>query len=132
MLLAQRGVTTVFDMGCQAELKIVGIGTVDAQAQLVTSGMIELAEVEEIASLGGVGEMLGHFFDAKGQRLETALTARTIAASVENADMSRIVGLAGGISKAEAIRAVLKSGRLYGLITDERTAKALVEQPSGK
>ncbi len=61
VLLAQRGVTTVFDMGCQAELKIVGIGTVDAQAQLVTSGMIELAEVEEIASLGGVGEMLGHF-----------------------------------------------------------------------
>ena len=55
VLLAQRGVTTVFDMGCQAELKIVGIGTVDAQAQLVTSGMIELAEVEEIASLGGVG-----------------------------------------------------------------------------
>lgn len=132
VLLAQRGVTTVFDMGCRAELKIVGIGTVDAQAQLVTSGMIELAEVEEIASLGGVGEMLGHFFDANGQRLETALTARTIAASVENADMSRIVGLAGGLSKAEAIRAVLKSGRLYGLITDERTAKALVEQPNGK
>src|SRR5690606_2065037 len=132
VLLAQRGVTTVFDMGCQAELKIVGIGTVDAQAQLVTSGMIELAEVEEIASLGGVGEMLGHFFDADGQRLETALTARTIAASVENADMSRIVGLAGGISKVEAIRAVLKSGRLYGLITDERTAKALVEKPNGK
>ncbi|MBB4094477.1 sugar-binding transcriptional regulator [Brucella pecoris] len=132
VLLAQRGVVTVFDMGCRAELKIVGIGTVDAQAQLVTSGMIELAEVEEIASLGGVGEMLGHFFDADGQRLETALTARTIAASVENADMSRIVGLAGGVSKAEAIRAVLKSGRLYGLITDERTAKALVEKTDGK
>lgn len=132
VLLAQRGVTTVFDMGCRAELKIVGIGTVDAQAQLVTSSMIELSEVEEIANLGGVGEMLGHFFDANGQRLETALTARTIAASVENADMSRIIGLAGGISKADAIRAVLKSGRLYGLITDERTARALIRQPDGK
>ena len=146
VLLAQRGVTTVFDMGCQAELKIVGIGTVDAQAQLVTSGMIELAEeagfnparldrdynAKATVSPEAFGEMLGHFFDANGQRLETALTARTIAASVENADMSRIVGLAGGISKVEAIRAVLKSGRLYGLITDERTAKALVEQPNGK
>ncbi len=132
VLLAQRGVTTVFDMGCQAELKIVGIGTVDAQAQLVTSGMIELSEVEEIASLGGVGEMLGHFFDINGQRLETALTARTIAASVENADMSRIIGLAGGISKVEAIRAVLKSGRLYGLITDERTARILADEPKRK
>ena len=132
VLLAQRGVTTVFDMGCRAELKIVGIGTVDAQAQLVTSGMIELSEVEEIANLGGIGEMLGHFFDADGQRLETALTARTIAASVENVDMSRIIGLAGGVSKADAIRAVLESGRLYGLITDECTAKALVRQSNGK
>lgn len=129
VLLAQRGVNTVFDMGCRAELKIVGIGTVDAQAQLVTSGVIELSEVEEIASLGGIGEMLGHFFDAEGRALETGLTARTIAASVENADMSRIIGLAGGLSKAEAIRAVLKSGRLYGLITDERTAKALLRKP---
>lgn len=46
--------------------------------------------------------------------------------------MSRIVALAGGLSKVDAIRAVLKSGRLYGLITDERTAKALIGQPNGK
>lgn len=128
VLLAQKGVINIFNMGCRAELKIVGIGTVDGQAQLVTSGVIELAELEEIAGFGGVGEMLGHFFDANGNSLETALTARTIAASVENADLSRIIGLAGGQSKIEAIRAVLKSGRLYGLITDELTAKALVER----
>ncbi|KYB44872.1 sugar-binding protein [Brucella anthropi] len=41
--------------------------------------------------------------------------------------MSRIIGLAGGLSKADAIRSVLRSGRLYGLITDERTAKALLQ-----
>ncbi|MGW6779226.1 sugar-binding transcriptional regulator [Brucella pseudogrignonensis] len=127
VLLAQKGVTTVFDMGCRAELKIVGIGTVDAHAQLVTSGVIDLSEMEEIAERGAVGEMLGHFFDINGTRLETGLTARTIAASVENADMSRIIGLAGGLSKADAIRSVLRSGRLYGLITDERTAKALLQ-----
>jgi DNA-binding transcriptional regulator LsrR (DeoR family) len=127
VLLAQKGVTSVFEMGCQAELKIVGIGTVDAHAQLVTSGVIDLSEMEEIAERGAVGEMLGHFFDINGTRLETGLTARTIAASVENADMSRIIGLAGGLSKADAIRSVLRSGRLYGLITDERTAKALLQ-----
>jgi DNA-binding transcriptional regulator LsrR (DeoR family) len=127
VLLAQKGVTSVFEMGCQAELKIVGIGTVDAHAQLVTSGVIDLSEMEEIAERGAVGEMLGHFFDINGTRLETGLTARTIAASVDNADMSRIIGLAGGLSKADAIRSVLRSGRLYGLITDERTAKALLQ-----
>src|SRR5690606_25690081 len=132
VLIAQRGVTTDLEMCCRSEVQITSIGTVSAQALVDRSGSSELSVVEAIATLGGVGEMLGHFFDANGQRLETALTARTIAASVENADMSRIIGLAGGIAKADAIRAVLKSGRLYGLITDERTAKALVQPPNGK
>jgi DNA-binding transcriptional regulator LsrR (DeoR family) len=38
----------------------------------------------------------------------------------------RTVAIAGGPEKIDAIRAVLKSGRLWGLITDERTAKALL------
>ena len=28
--------------------------------------MIEPAEIDEIAAAGGVGELLGHFFDARG------------------------------------------------------------------
>jgi DNA-binding transcriptional regulator LsrR (DeoR family) len=36
------------------------------------------------------------------------------------------VALAGGHEKVDAIRAILNSHRLFGLITDERTAKALL------
>jgi DNA-binding transcriptional regulator LsrR (DeoR family) len=36
------------------------------------------------------------------------------------------VAIAGGGGKVEAIRAVLRSGSLHGLITDERTAEALL------
>ena len=38
------------------------------------------------------------------------------------------MALAGGTSKVRAIRAILKSGLLYGLITDEVTARSLVEK----
>lgn len=126
VLLDQRGVRDVYDMCCRAELKIVGIGTVGADAQLVSSGMIEPAEIRAVAEAGGIGEVLCHFFDADGRSIETALTARTTAAPVEGPEGSRIVAIAGGKSKVPAIRAVLKSGRLAGLITDEATAKALL------
>lgn len=126
ILLAQRGVREIFDMSNGAGLKLVGIGTVEADAQLVESGMIEPAEIAEIKSAGGVGEMLGHFFDADGKVLETTLTSRTLAVGLEGPPESRIVAIAGGKAKVEAIRAVLMSGRLAGLITDEATAKALV------
>lgn len=126
VLLSQRGVRDVFDLADAADLKLLGIGTVDSQAHLVTSGMLEPNELAEIAALGGVGEMLGHFFDRKGRILETSVTARTLAASfLENRD-DRIVAIAGGPVKTEAIRAVLHSNKLHGLITDERTAKALL------
>lgn len=127
VLLAQHGVRDVFEMSNRAGLKIVGIGTVDPLAQLVVSGMIEPKEIDAIAVAGGMGEMLGHFFDAEGRMLETALTARTIAANVEGPAGRRIVAIAGGAAKVEAIRAVLLSGSLEGLITDEPTARALID-----
>lgn len=133
VLLSQRGVAEVFQLAQSAPLKIVGIGTVEAETQLVTSGMIEPSEIEAIARAGGVGEMLGHFFDRDGNALETPLTSRTLAVALPEAgpigaSRDRIIALAGGPEKIEPLRAVLKSGRLSGLITDERTAKALLHK----
>ncbi|MFJ6327227.1 MULTISPECIES: sugar-binding transcriptional regulator [unclassified Rhizobium] len=127
VLLAQRGVKEVFDLANGAELKLVGLGTVDTDAQLVLSGMVEPREIKEVTAAGGVGEILGHFFDAEGNILETTLTARTLSASLPRSKEERLVALSGGLPKVEAIRAVLKSRCLYGLITDERTARALLK-----
>jgi len=127
VLLSQRGVSEVFELARSADLKIVGIGTVDNQAHLVKSGMLQPDELEEIAALGGVGELLGHFFDAKGRILQTVVTARTLAASFSETGTDRIVAIAGGPLKTEAIRAVLYSHKLHGLITDERTARHLLQ-----
>ena len=125
VLLAQRGVAEVFAMAQRAKLKLVGIGTVEADAQLVASGMIEPKEIKAIQAAGGVGELLGHFFDASGTILQTPLTARTLAVSFAEAG-DQITAIAGGLDKVQAIRAVLSSRRLRGLITDEATARALV------
>ena len=38
-----------------------------------------------------------------------------------------MVAVAGGVEKVEALRAVLRSGLLQGLITDEATGRSLVE-----
>ncbi|MDP5306064.1 sugar-binding transcriptional regulator [Paracoccus spongiarum] len=126
VVLAQPGVRELFDLSNGAGLKVVGIGTADGGAQLVASGMIEPREIAEITAAGAAGEMLGHFFDVHGRVLETGLSSRTLSADLDRASDSRIVAIAGGASKTEAIRAVLHSGRLSGLITDEATARALI------
>jgi len=109
-----------------AEVKLVGIGTVEAAAQLVEAGMVEEGEMLDISASGGVGELIGHFFDRHGRVINTQLTARMLAVSLDANRADKIVAIAGGENKVEAIRAVLSSGLLHGLITDEVTASALI------
>ncbi|MDN5569092.1 MAG: sugar-binding transcriptional regulator [Paracoccus sp. (in: a-proteobacteria)] len=129
ILLAQPGVREIFDLSSRATLKFVGMGTVDAGAQLVASGMIEPHEIAEIHAGGAIGEMMGHFFDDHGNVLDTTLSARTLSVDLTGTGNDGIVVIAGGAEKVRAIRAVLNSGRLTGLITDEATARHLVASP---
>lgn len=128
VLLSQNGVKEVFELAENSTLKIVGIGTAEVDTQLVNSGMIEPSEIAQIKKAGAAGEMLGHFFADDGSVLETPLTSRTLAVSMEKGRTDRIVALAGGPNKVRALRAVLSSGRLSGLITDERTARELLKE----
>ncbi|WP_244598822.1 sugar-binding transcriptional regulator [Rhizobium tubonense] len=128
VLFSQRGVREVFELAKTADLLIVGIGTAKRKASLVSTGMIEASEIEEIEASGAVGEMLGHFFDRHGKPIETTLSNRTFTLSREELSNRRMVAVVGGKIKADATRSVLESRLLSGLITDERTGRTLMER----
>ena len=132
VMLSQKGVAEVRELAGRASLKLLGIGTTLADTQLVASGMIERQEIDEVRKLGGVGELLGHFFDESGEEVSTNLTERTVSVGMEDSADHGIVAIAGGNHKARAIGSVLRSGHLSGLITDERTADALVQTVTGR
>ena len=75
VLLGQQDVAEAYELARHCDLMLVGIGTTSHEAELVTTGMIEPAEMAAIARAGGVGEMLGHFFDEPGRPVENELTA---------------------------------------------------------
>ena len=92
------------------------------------AGLIAVQEINDISAAGAIGEMLGHFFDARGQRITNSLTARTLAVTLDARRRENIVALVGGQSKVAATKAVLASGLLSGLITDEQTARPLLAE----
>lgn len=128
VLLAQLGISAVFDLARRADLMLVGIGEARPSGSLVKTGMIRPDEVAELERAGVAGEMLGHFFDASGNVVETELSSRSISLSPRDLRGRNIVAIAGGPSKVEGIRAALASGLLKGLITDELTARRLVDE----
>ncbi|CAM5771593.1 DNA-binding transcriptional regulator [Labrys miyagiensis] len=125
VFLAQRGVREVVELGIQASLRIVGIGTMEYDASSVATGMIEREEFDAARAAGGMGEVLGHIFGIDGRVIENGLSARTLSMPVAEIGRHKTIALAGGRSKIDAIRAVLASGLLYGIIMDERTARTL-------
>jgi erythritol transport system ATP-binding protein len=127
VLVSQHGVVEAYELAKSCDLMLIGIGTTGAEAELVTTGMVVPAEMAAIAKAGGVGEMLGHFFDDEGQPVANELTKRIVTQSFDALEKRRIVAVAGGAIKVAAIRAVLASGLVSGLITDERTARAIME-----
>ncbi|OAE47999.1 sugar-binding transcriptional regulator [Agrobacterium tumefaciens] len=126
VLFNQRGVSDVFQLAKSADLLFVGIGTTEREASLVFTGMIETSEIDDIRNSGAVGELLGHFFNDRGQPIETALSNRTFTLGRDELRDRRTVAVAAGKGKTKAIFSVLESRFLSGLITDERTARALV------
>jgi DNA-binding transcriptional regulator LsrR (DeoR family) len=128
VLVGQKGVSDVFDLARSADLLLAGIGTAEQEASLVATGMVAREEMDEVRRGGGVGELLGHFFDAKGKPFETTLSERSLALSRIDLEGRHVVAVAGGRVKARATRAVLESRMLGGLITDERTAREILEE----
>ncbi|MEO9826291.1 MAG: sugar-binding transcriptional regulator [Paracoccaceae bacterium] len=126
VMLKQRGVPEVGEMAAASSLKFVGIGTAEMTAQTVTAGIVAESAMKDVRDCGGVGELIGHFFDEQGARVRTELSDRTLSVGIEALENSKVVAVAGGIEKVRAIGSILMSGLLDGLITDERSAKALI------
>jgi DNA-binding transcriptional regulator LsrR (DeoR family) len=132
VLQSQYGVSEVIAMARQASLYIAGIGEVDAKSFIASGGMIDDADIAAIKATGACAEMLGHFFRADGAHAPNSVSDRAMAPRIEDLKSHRIVALAGGTSKTQAVRAILSSGLVFGLLTDEATARRLAHEKPGR
>lgn len=132
VLEAQFGVSDVIAMARKAPIYIAGIGEVDRRSFIASAGMLDAEDIDEIMKTGACGEILGQFFAADGTHLPNSVADRALAPRIGDLKSHRIVALAGGTSKTQAIRAILASGLLFGLIIDEATARRLVSAKPGR
>jgi DNA-binding transcriptional regulator LsrR (DeoR family) len=120
-----REVIKAFD---EITLALVGIGTVEPSPLLASSGNIFSAqELETLRQNGAVGDILYRFYDAEGEIVQTPLAARVTGMALESLrGVTRVIGVAGGARKLDAIRGALHGRWINTLITDRFTAERLV------
>lgn len=119
-----RGTMDLFD---RLTLAIVGIGAVEPSEFLARSGNVfSREEMALLYDAGAVGEISFRFYDREGRQVITPLDDRVIGVTLQalrKAD--RVMALAGGASKTDAIAGALRLGVIDILVTDKFTAARL-------
>jgi DNA-binding transcriptional regulator LsrR (DeoR family) len=129
VLLNDSSIREVIKLFDEITLALVGIGTVEPSPLLASSGNI--FSNEELATLrenGAVGDILYRFYDAAGNPVQTPLAKRVT--GMDHAQLrrvKRVVGIAGGARKFDAIHGALNGKLINTLITDRFTAARLVQ-----
>ncbi|WP_308917204.1 sugar-binding transcriptional regulator [Jannaschia sp. LMIT008] len=139
VLVGDPYVRETMDLFRRITLAVVGLGTVEPSSMLARSGNVfSPRELAEVAAAGGVGDMSLRFFDGAGRPVRTALDDRVIGITVDElSGIDRVVALAGGQTKTDAIRGALLTGVIDVLVTDRFTAERLTlndfaRTPEGK
>jgi DNA-binding transcriptional regulator LsrR (DeoR family) len=110
------------------DIALVGIGALEPSRMLRSSGNVFSAqEMRLLSEAGAVGDICLQFFDASGVPVRSAFSSRVISIPLQDLTKTpRVIGVAGGQRKVEAILAALRGRWINMLITDYQTATALV------
>ncbi|SHJ22265.1 deoxyribonucleoside regulator [Clostridium cavendishii DSM 21758] len=115
------------EMGIQANIAIFTVSMVEDRALLFQSGYLD-EEEKTILRQRSVGDICSHFFDENGEICDKQIDNRTMAISLNTLkEKEKSILVAGGEHKVKAIKGALKGTIANILITDQYTAKRLLE-----
>ncbi len=125
VLMSQRSVAEALTLARSADLFLISVGELLETAFLRQQSMLSADELLSVRARGAVADALGQLFDRDGTRIDHELAHRTLALEFEQMRGRDVVLLAGGLQKATAVRALLRTGVVQGLIVDGDTARGL-------
>ncbi len=111
------------------DIAIVGIGAPVKSSNLVWAGSFGREAIESLAHTGAVGEICSVFYDINGNPVTTPFSDRIIAMDIRKLrNVKNSIGMATSREKVPAIMGALRGHLINVLITDEETAKILLNE----
>lgn len=113
----------------QLSLAVLAVGSWDPPITQL-GPLLSAIDRAELEREGARAEIAGIFLRGDGSVIETDLSRRRISVSADELmGTPRVIAVAGSVDKAGAISAVARSGIVTSLVTDDRTAAALLRLP---
>jgi DNA-binding transcriptional regulator LsrR (DeoR family) len=124
---SSRPVTHALEKARSADVVMVSIGVASMDSLLIAEGFMTEESMRDTIARGAVGEIFGWYFDAEGTSVPVE-TLHPIALSLEDMRRStRVIGVAGGADKTEAIKGAIATGVLDEVAVDVTLATALLD-----
>ena len=127
-MLRLEPISKVRALAAKADLRLVGIGQMDQNAQVLVDGFVTRQELFDMMRRGAAGELTGWAFDAEGRIIDGGTNRRLTSIPLRVPAAALTIGAAVGRGKVSAIQAALKGRLINGLITDEATAAAILRR----
>ncbi len=129
ILMSVRAVRDVMDMARNANVALVGVGSVigDDSTYYDAHPMPE-ADRRKLVEEGVRAEFLGHLIDADGNLSDNDFNSRLVGLSPHEAALiPTTIGVASGPHKVRPICAALNGGFVNSLVLDESTAESIID-----
>jgi DNA-binding transcriptional regulator LsrR (DeoR family) len=132
-LLTERSVAEALDGARQADIAVVGVGTVNQGSSEAILRSLHLTDTEDkdFAAAHPVGDLAARFFDAEGREVHGAVHDRILAVTLDDVRViPTVVGIAAGREKVDGLAGALRGGLLDVLVCDAAAARGLLSRGS--
>jgi DNA-binding transcriptional regulator LsrR (DeoR family) len=128
VLRNQRDIHRALELARNADVALLGVGNLNpAHSGFVKGGFLSAEELAAATAAGAVGDMGGHIFTVDGCLHDKSYDDRIIGVSLDDLKrMAKTIVVAAGTEKSAAILGALRTGAVNVLVTDERTAGAVL------
>lgn len=124
----QRAFTVLRELRDQARASFFGISEIGWQAPIHRDGFMSDADISALIEAGAIGEITGWSFDGRGRPLDSPVNRRVASLPLEIPPKRLTVVVGCGAQKVVPLKAALEGGLASALITDEATARALLDE----
>ncbi len=111
------------------DICVLGIGSPhDDGCVLMQAGLYDKATIDELFSMGMVGDICMQFFDINGNHHRFEINNRVFGIELDRLKtVQRSIGLASGVEKTKAVVGALRAGLINVLITHHSLAADILE-----
>lgn len=129
LMLQDNNIHKIIEFGEKANIALFTMGAFGVNSALVRAGYLSEKQMLNLSENGAVGDICSHFIDINGNICSKELDERTIAVPLEVIKQKEYrIGVAIGQSKVDSICGALRGGLVNVLITNEFTAKLVLNR----